>query len=242
MLKKGKTMKNTWLAAALVLVAACGGKSPTQPAPTTPALTIDQTTLVLARNATSRLHALFGVSGAQQDVTGSVAWTSSNPGIVTVKEGMLTAVGIGTATVTAAYQGQQRTIAVTARRRTALVGEIRLTNANGTETMTALRSYVDERQTGYNGSSHSQVSLLVFWEVGRTISDPTIDPGNHSVSVDVGQKNAPNAYVSDASSHVVIIDRDTREQLAVIQLPVQQKTIAGLDRMTWPVEVPVFSS
>ena len=56
------------------------------------------------------------------------------------------------------------------------------------------------------------------------------------------QVNAPNTYRSDASSEVVIVDYDTSERLAVISLPVQQMLMSSTDRMTWTIEVPVFSS
>lgn len=53
-------------------------------------------------------------SGADQDVTSLATYESSDPAVATVSStGLITAVGEGTATITATYQGASDTCAVT---------------------------------------------------------------------------------------------------------------------------------
>ncbi|WP_103529515.1 Ig-like domain-containing protein [Streptomyces sp. SM12] len=52
-------------------------------------------------------------SGATEDVTDSATWTSSAPTIATVSDGLVTAVEVGTATITATALGQSGTSEIT---------------------------------------------------------------------------------------------------------------------------------
>ncbi|HEX5475391.1 MAG TPA: hypothetical protein VFX12_12070 [Vicinamibacterales bacterium] len=230
---------------ALAAAGACGS-SPTGPnSPRAPALSLDRTTLVVPRHETGQIRAAFGMPGAQQDVTSAAAWTSSSPAIISVEAGLVTAKAIGTASVTAEYQGMRQMVTVTARRRTRLIGTIRVSDADGRQSMGSLHSYVDGQETGDDGTSHAQSSMSVTWGGGLGwIVDPVVDPGSHTVSVAVGVLNPPNVYTSDGSSHVAVTDIDTGESLATISLPVQSKSLADIrtDRITWTVEVQTYSS
>jgi hypothetical protein len=64
---------------------------------------------------TSQLTATATLSdGSTQDVTSKVTWTPANSGIATVSPaGLVTAVGFGTTTVTATYQGVSGQISIT---------------------------------------------------------------------------------------------------------------------------------
>lgn len=205
-------------------------------------LTLDVTgTFAVARHEVGQLHARFGVPNqAQQDVTATATWTSSNPSIVTVDAGSVKAVGLGTASITAQYQGQSITLNATARRRTAITGSVRLSNAAGVESMVVLIGQVDGHNVGYTGTSSAQAAQTV--QLLLKVPDSVVDPGPHEVAVTLPeQTGAPNTYVSDASSYADVIDRDTKEKLKRIPLPVQTKTLSFTDKMTWTVQVDVFS-
>jgi hypothetical protein len=72
----------------------------------TPSVTVSGTTTFTAPTQTSQLTATEGLAdGTQQDVTSQATWTSSNAGIATVSAtGLVTAVALGQATITATFQ------------------------------------------------------------------------------------------------------------------------------------------
>ena len=61
----------------------------------------------IAIGSVSAARALFRPSqfGAQQDVTNSATWTSSNPEVATVERGALTAINSGSTIITASFEG-----------------------------------------------------------------------------------------------------------------------------------------
>lgn len=199
--------------------------------------------LVVARHATGQLHAMFGVPGTQQDVTFAAKWTSSNPAIIAVDGGVVTAVDIGVASVSVDYQGLRQTVGVTARRRTRVVGTIRVDDAHGQRTIQGLSSYVDGKEAGGSSESHATATSDVTWggQLGWIV-DPIVDPGSHTVAVGVGQLDPPNAYNTDRASQVTIMDADTMQTLEIVPLPVQSATLQQQGRITWTVQVAVFSS
>jgi hypothetical protein len=99
-------------------VSACGNSSsPTAPsaAPTVVSIAVTGGLTLSASGQTSQLSANAAFSnGTTQSVTSLAAWQSSNTGVVNVSSsGLLTAVGNGSATVTATYQGISGTAQVT---------------------------------------------------------------------------------------------------------------------------------
>ena len=81
-------------------------------------LQCSRTSFSLTRGKTAILTALYTtrvngtVSGAR-DVSSYAGWTSSNPAVATVSGGRITAVGSGSATITATYSGYKATCQVT---------------------------------------------------------------------------------------------------------------------------------
>ena len=73
-------------------------------------LRIDPASASLAQDSTLALGAFaFDEDGRAADVTGVASWSSSDPGVATVGDGVVTGVAQGTATITASYAGMTAT-------------------------------------------------------------------------------------------------------------------------------------
>jgi len=90
-------------------------------APSSPASSIDLLEIVTAQpnpfemlaGQTFQVAASGIGSGGAQDVTAAATWTTSDPAVATVSPaGLITAVGAGTVSITAAYQGHVASIRV----------------------------------------------------------------------------------------------------------------------------------
>ena len=73
-------------------------------------LTIVKPNMELSIGETANLSAMYiknvgGVKNSESDVTAYAAWSSSNASVATVSAGKITAKGVGTATITATYNG-----------------------------------------------------------------------------------------------------------------------------------------
>src|SRR5579862_3153870 len=93
----------------LALVSTACGSSSTSPSSVITSLSISGAATLAAIGQTTQLSATVTFSGGKaQDVTGSVAWASSNTAVATVSSaGLVTALAFGTATISATYQGRQ---------------------------------------------------------------------------------------------------------------------------------------
>src|ERR1700730_2606866 len=105
--------------ALLVVITACGGSSnssPTSVPPTVSSLAITTTASIatVAVGQTIQLTATATLSnGSSQNVSTQVTWQSSNQVVATVSgTGLVTSVTVGTATITATYQGKTATIVI----------------------------------------------------------------------------------------------------------------------------------
>lgn len=107
----------------LVASLACGSDAVVSNpvAPTSPPVAV-ATTLRLTGNTalgaigqTSQLTLTANYTdGTTRDVTGDAAWSSNRPAVATVANGVVTIVGFGAATITAAYQGRGAQVEVSA--------------------------------------------------------------------------------------------------------------------------------
>jgi len=116
------TPRASVLLIASVLAWSCGGSSsntPTAPSPAAPpsvtSIAVTGGATLTAAGQTSQMTATATFSdGSTQNVTASATWQSSNASTATVSAaGVVTAVGSGTATVTATYQGRSGSISLT---------------------------------------------------------------------------------------------------------------------------------
>jgi hypothetical protein len=105
--------------ALLVAITACGGSSnssPTSVPPTVSSIAITTTASIatVAVGQTIQLTATATLSnGSSQNVSTQVTWQSSNQMVATVSgTGLVTSVTVGTATITATYQGKTATIVI----------------------------------------------------------------------------------------------------------------------------------
>ena len=138
------------VAAALVLgaaVAACDKSSPTEPTGPPPPAAVTVTAVTVAGNvdvsegSTSQLTATATLSdGSTENDTTQATWTSSNTMVATVSgTGLVTAIGTGTADISATYSGQTG-------RRTLQVLPARFTITMLTQSVTALATCDDFTQ------------------------------------------------------------------------------------------------
>ena len=80
----------------------------------TTGLTVAPAAMNLETNQSSQLAATASRSdGTTPDVTNTATWSSSNPAIATVTNGLVQAVAVGTATITATYDGRTANATVT---------------------------------------------------------------------------------------------------------------------------------
>lgn len=110
--------------AVLGLAVGCGGsQSPASPTPSNPApspatslVEIVGVPAVFYRGQVSQLTAYFSSGILTLDVTSLATWRSSNTGVAAVSaNGLLTGIGIGTADITATFEGSTGTVTVQVR-------------------------------------------------------------------------------------------------------------------------------
>ena len=96
------------LAAVLMILGSCGPKE--DPVVEVTGISINQSSLSIARGGSANLTATVTPSNATDK---TVTWSSSNPSVATVERGTVTAVGVGSATITASSNGRTATCQVT---------------------------------------------------------------------------------------------------------------------------------
>ncbi len=99
------------------ILAACGSDSPTEPAVQVPAR-IDVTPRSITFESVGQTLTLVAkvIDTNQNEITGAaLEWTTSDPMVVTVTQGLLVATGYGTAQITARYRTVSRTVNVTVK-------------------------------------------------------------------------------------------------------------------------------
>ena len=122
---------------------------PTEPEETEAAvLTLDPNDVSLfSRNESFTIYARLGSASVSRS---KVTWSTSDPKIATVEKGVVTAVGKGVATITAAYEGQKATCTVRCRFENPTPPE----NSNNQDSQ-------GEQENGSWKASHSDVSISV---------------------------------------------------------------------------------
>jgi hypothetical protein len=215
-----------------VFVAGCGG-SPMTPAPT---LSVSQAAVTLARTTSIQLSA----TASNQDVTSQAAWSSSNQQVATVQNGRITGIGPGAASVTAEHAGARQTVSVTVTRRLNLRGTITISNTEGRESLLYLGAFVDGREIAGLGTSGARPVMTIG--LGGFL-DSSIEPGSHELVSTFHQFNQSNTYATDGASRVLVMDRDTGEELASLPLAIQQKTTTALtDSFRWAIVLNTYTN
>ena len=131
-------------------------------------VSVDKTTLALPANGTAKLTATIEPA----DVFGRVNWTSSNPAVATVSDGIITAVSVGTARIEAAVGDLIAGCDVTV---TATVTSVTLN-----KTSTSLK--VDET-LALSATLLPAQSAAVLENLSWTSTNPAVDSVDNSVKV-----------------------------------------------------------
>ncbi|MDX2057728.1 MAG: TonB-dependent receptor plug domain-containing protein [Gemmatimonadales bacterium] len=139
-------MFRPFLLLGLVALASCGGGStgpnpqPPPPPPPAPTVSVAPPTLTLTVGETGQLNATVTGSSA------SVTWSSSATGVATVSQtGLVTAAGVGTATITASLTGQsniQGTATVTVNAPPVAIGVTGITQNGQAVTLTDVKKTI----------------------------------------------------------------------------------------------------
>ena len=186
--------------ALLAALTACGGgNNAAVPILQSIAVTGANSTLTLASPPATQQLAATGTfnNNAQKDLTQLVTWSSSNTSVATVSStGMLTAIGSGTATVSATLQGVSGQAAFTV---VATLTSISVTPAGSTLLLATAPLPATTQQFvalgGYNDGSTKNLSTQVSWTSASpavaTINSAglatTVAPGTTSIQASLGQ-------------------------------------------------------
>jgi hypothetical protein len=188
------------MAVALIpVMTACGSKTTT---PTLTAITVNiirSASNVLTMHSTMQLDATGKYSdGTTPDVSNDVIWASSNPNVATVRLGVATGLGAGTADITATLDGVTSpavTIIVTALSSVVIAPAVPVNLAIG-----ATQQYT---VTGINwDGSSADISSQVTW-ASDTPATATIASNGLATAVAVGTTNI-TASASGVTSRAVI--------------------------------------
>jgi hypothetical protein len=145
---------------------------------------------------------------------------------VTAQGGVITAVGIGTATVTVSYAGLSRAVMVIARRLMRLTGAVTVEDALRWFSIHAVKSSLDSRVV--YGESFSGGMREFTIPLGQPEwPDTSVEPGQVRLSVLVSPtSSADHVWTSRADAYVEIRDRETDEVLARLPLAPQSVNAA----------------
>ena len=164
-----RVLKALAVAIAIALaLGACKKASPTAPTPTAQSVAISGTANFANKNQTSQLTASVTMSDSTtKDVTSSATWVSSNSSIASVTSaGVVTALGNGTATITATYEGKSATVAATIALKATLAVSSRFIRQ-----CTPFRAGLDitmSETSGNAGLDISQVTVYM-WDWTKTL-------------------------------------------------------------------------
>jgi hypothetical protein len=231
---------------ALVIASGCGGAS-TAPSPGATGLSFSQTSLTIARNTSTQLNVIARFADNQtRDVSGQIQLSSSNPAVITVSGGLLTAVGIGTSEITARYGALTATTTVKGRRNTAIAGEVTIADARGGYTVNGIRLRLDDKSlTSRNGSDHfgyQSMTLPFEWRSTRS-ADWNLEPGAHQFEVEswTWMPGTVTDIANENPTLLYVVDRDTGERVDTVGLPRQQLTITGSGKLVFPVTIKAYT-
>jgi hypothetical protein len=202
-------VKYPWILVAAALLAGACHHGPT--APTVTDLSFGAASVTLQRYESIHVSLLQKrANGTTEDVTTSATWSSSAPDVVTAQAGVLTAVGVGTATITASYAGQAASIAVDARRNLYYRADLLISDTRNAPTIERVECFVDGRQTCSQSTGpyvSKTASMGVSYSLGTT-------PGSHTLTVRVTKALQTEArYASRGDGHLDVTDANTQEHL-----------------------------
>ncbi len=152
--------------------------------------------------------------GAGNVLTGRpVAWSTSNPAVATVSaSGMVTGVGVGSATVTATVEGKTGTAAITITADPATVAS-RISVTPGADTLNALGAATQLRATVYSAAGTAMSGAAVTWSsLGAGVA--TVDAAGRVTAVAAGTARIVASAGALADTATVVV-RQVVEAVAV---------------------------
>jgi hypothetical protein len=206
-------VKYPWILVPAALLAGACHHGPT--APTVTDLSFGAASVTLQRYESIHVSLLQKrANGTTEDVTTSATWSSSAPDVVTAQAGVLTAVGVGTATITASYAGQAASIDVDARRNLYYRADLLISDTRNAPTIERVECFVDGRQTCSQSTGpyvSKTASMGVSYSLGTT-------PGSHTLTVRVTKALQTEArYASRGDGHLDVTDANTQEHLGRVR-------------------------
>ena len=185
------------------------------------------------------------------DATSVVQWSSANPAVVTVNNGLITATAVGAAIVTASIFDKRGTVLVTvleeSSRSLGLRGTIRVRStgqAARNRLLGNLRVFLDGRLVGSNAASESGSDDLRV-EIGTAqslVANAVLRPGSHELLLQVSSSvfGETVGTVLVEAQRVNVIDLQSGEVVRFIDIAAQQIPVSGPFSISvqWPVEFP----
>ena len=231
-----------------IFAVACGNghQAPGSPTRSLVGLTVGQPSVIIGRNQTAALQLTASYSdGSSENVTSAATWSTSDSSIARVTTGVVTAVGIGHATVRADYSGRNASSEVTGRRNTTLSGSATATCSPNVTILQALEAIVDDRQVKRIepvDDTHGIGSISI------SFSGVPVMPGEHQLKINVLRTGfaiqtaapSPTTVTANPGPQLQIIDADTGQQLRVEALPSAQIVVTTSGQFAWSVNIPVF--
>jgi trimeric autotransporter adhesin len=130
--------------------------------------------------------------GSERDVTSAATWTSSNPAVATVEEGVVTGRGIGQATITGAYQGASADVGfrVDAPNPAATISSIAVSGNTAPPVGESSQLAATARM---NDGSQQDITGRANWSVGNP-AIATITAGGLMTGIGPGQTSVSASY------------------------------------------------
>jgi hypothetical protein len=144
--------------------------------------------LLVNEEKSLKVNAMFS-DGSQEDYTDQVSWTSSKNSVVEVEDSVLIANSIGSATITASFNGIEATLKVEVKKdkelKSLVASSKKVTLKRGEELDVAITAY-------YKDGTKRIVSELADWKVTKsgivTVEDGVIKAGNKKGSATITAK------------------------------------------------------
>lgn len=230
----------------VALACANGHQTPVSPTRSLIGLALGQQSVVVGRNHTAALQLTASYSdGSTENVTSAATWSTSDGSVVRVDAGVVTAVGIGHATVRAEFTGRSASSEVTGRRNTTLSGSATAACSPNVAILQGLEAVLDDTQVTRIepvDDTHGIASVTV------SFSDVPVIPGDHELKIKVLRTGfaiqsatpSPTTVTAAPGPRLKIIDADTGQELRVETLPDAQIVVTTSGQFSWRVSVPVF--
>ena len=189
---------------------------PETPESTTPSLTLDKNDFTLFAAGESYLMTATANNTEEEQ---TVVWTSSDPSIATVKDGLVTAVAPGTCTITATYGDLTATCIVRCNWQAQSTG-----GEDQTESSTAvdLSSFFDEINGNYELASMSDLDGELLENYYPGLSGYTLN-----------QCVAKASMISAVVSELVLVECASAEDATAVAAILQARIDAQVDGGAW---------